>query len=147
MDIWKGVVGQGLVDALLDEIGCLVHLGGAQVVDDRSCLPVSRFPALLSMDGLEHVAHFADPGRRHVAEDIPVEMHHAALPARLGQVFRGALHEAAAGIGNDQPDALEAAIDQVPQKRRPARFIFLGAFADAQNLPKTLRIDGAGHQQ
>ena len=99
------------------------------------------------MDGLELVAHLADPGRRHVAEDIPVEMHHAALPSRLGQVFLGALYQAAAGIGNDQPYALEATIDQVPQKRRLARFVFLGALADAQNLPKTLGIDGAGHQE
>src|SRR5579863_9015445 len=35
----------------------------------------------------------------------------------------------------------------MPQKRRPARLVLLGAFADAQNLPKTLRIDGACHQQ
>ena len=74
-------------------------------------------------------------------------MHHAALPARLGQVLSGALHKAAAGIGNDQLDALEAAIDQVPQKRRPAGFVLLGAFADAQNLSKSFRINGAGHQQ
>ena len=52
-----------------------------------------------------------------------------------------------AGIGNDQLNALEAAIDQVPQKRRPAGLVFLGALTDAQNLPKSLRIDSAGHQE
>ena len=67
--------------------------------------------------------------------------------SRLGQVFRGALHQAAAGIGNDQPYALKATVDEVVQKCRPAGFVFLGALADAQNLPKTLTIDGAGHQQ
>ena len=119
---------------------------GAQVVDDRSRLPIGRVPAFLSMDSLEHMAHLADLGRRHVAEDIPVEMHHAALPSRLWQVLGRALHQATAGIRNDQPHALEAAIDQVSQKRRPTGLVLLGALADAQNLPKSLGIDRAGHQ-
>src|SRR5208282_4698629 len=36
---------------------------------------------------------------------------------------------------------------QVAQKRRPTGLVFLGALADAQNLPKTLGIDGARHQE
>ena len=77
MNVRKRVVGQGLGHAPLDQIGRRVHPGGAQVVDDRSRLAVGRVPALLGMDSLEHMAHLADLGRRHVAEDIPVEMHHA----------------------------------------------------------------------
>jgi hypothetical protein len=111
MNVGKRVVGQGLGHAPLDQIGRRVHLGGAQVVDDRSRLPIGRVPALLGMDSLEHMAHLADLGRRHVAEDIPVEMHHAALPSRLWQVLSRALHQAAAGIRNDQLHAREAAID------------------------------------
>ena len=80
-------------------------------VDDRTRLSVGRVPALLGMDGLEHMAHLADLGRRHVAEDVPIKMHHAALPSRLGQVLGRALHEAAAGIGNDQSHARETTID------------------------------------
>jgi hypothetical protein len=57
------------------------------------------------------MAHLTDLGRWHVTEDVPVEMHHAALPSRLGQMLRGALRQAASGIGNDQLHALEAAID------------------------------------
>ena len=93
------------------------------------------------------MAHLADFGRWNVAEYIPVEMHHATLPASFGQVFGGALREATAGIRNDQLHALEAALDQVMQKRRPAGLVLFGALADAQNLPKTLRIDGTGHQE
>ena len=140
VDVGKGVVGQRFGHAALDQIGRRVHPGGAQVVDDRSRLSVGRVSALLGMDGLEHMAHLADLGRRHVAEDVPIKMHHAALPASVGQVLGGALHQAAAGIGNDQLHALEAAIDQVTQKRRPAGLVLLGALADAQNLPKTLRV-------
>ena len=97
--------------------------------------------------GLEHVADLADPGRRHVAEDVAVEMHHAALVARFRQEIRDALDKASAGVGNDQLHALEAAVDQMAQKRRPARFVLLGALADAQDLAKSLRIDGAGDPQ
>ena len=84
MNVRKSVVGQRLVDSLLDEVGCLAHLAGSQILDDCFGLAVGGLPALLCMNGLEHVAHFTDPGRRHMAEDIAVEMHHATLPACLG---------------------------------------------------------------
>ena len=140
MNVGKRVVGQGLGHAPLDQIGRRVHLGGAQVVDDRSRLPIGRVPALLGMNSLEHMAHLADLGRRYVAEDIPVEMHHAALPSRLWQVLSRALHQAAAGIRNDQLHAREAAIDQVSQKRRPTGFVLLGALADAENIGSSFLI-------
>jgi hypothetical protein len=31
------------------------------------------------MDGLEHMAHLADLCRRHVAEDVPIKMHHGVV--------------------------------------------------------------------
>ena len=86
VDVWEGVVGERFGHAPLDEIGRRVHPGGAQVVDDRARLSVGRVPALLGMDSLEHMAHLADFGRWNVAEYIPVEMHHATLPASFGQV-------------------------------------------------------------
>jgi hypothetical protein len=77
------------------------------------------------------MAHLADFGPWNVAEYIPIKMHHAALPARFGQVLGGALRQAAAGIRNDQLHALETALDQVTQKRRPAGLVLLGALANA----------------
>ena len=74
-------------------------------------------------------------------------MYHAALVARLRQEIRDALDKAPAGVGNDQLHALEAAVDQMTQKRRPAGFVLLGALADPQDLAKSFRIDGRGHQQ
>src|SRR5512139_348101 len=99
------------------------------------------------MNGFEHMADFADLCRRHMAENIAVKMNHAPLPACLGQILRDALKEAAAGIGNDQLNAFETAVDEMTQKRRPAGFVFLGALTDAENLPKSFRIDSTGHQQ
>jgi hypothetical protein len=52
-----------------------------------------------------------------VAEDVAIEMHHAALVARLRQEIGDALDKASAGVGNDQLHAFEAAVDQMAQKR------------------------------
>src|SRR3984893_13191954 len=101
VDVRKAIIGQGLVDGLLDEVGCLGHLAGPQIVDDCLGLLVGGLAALLGMNGLEHVADLADPGRRDVAEDVAVEMHHAALVASLRQEIRDALDKAPAGVGND----------------------------------------------
>ena len=111
--IREGVVGQGLGHAALDQIGRGVHPGGTQVFDDRPSFTVGRLTVLLGMDSLEHVAHLANLGCRHVTEDVPVEMNHAALPARLRQILCGAFHQAAAGIGDDELHAIEPTIDQV----------------------------------
>src|SRR6478609_2521065 len=82
-----------------------------------------------------------------VAEDVAIEMHHAALVARFRQEIRDALEKASAGVRNDQLHAFEAAVDQMTQKCRPAGFVLLGALADPQDLAKPFRIDGRGHQQ
>ena len=61
------------------------------------------------------------------------------------QILRSTLGQAAASIRNDELHAVHAAIDQVAQEGRPAGLVLLGALADAENLPKTFGIDGAGH--
>ena len=42
---------------------------------------------------------------------------------------------------------MEAASLEMLEEAAPARFVLLGAFADAENLPKTLSIDADRHQQ
>src|SRR6202166_270461 len=111
MNVREAIVGQSLVDGLLDEVGCFAHLACPQVANDRLGLVVGGLPALLGVNGLEHMAHLTDPGRRDVAKDVAVEMHHAALVARLRQEIRNALDKAPAGVGNDQLYALQAAVD------------------------------------
>ena len=61
------IIGQSFVESLLDE-------GGVA--------------ALVGMNGLEHAAHLANPGRRDLAEDVAIEMHHAALVARFRITYR-----------------------------------------------------------
>jgi len=55
MDVGKGVIGQGLVNGLLDEIGCLAHLAGPQFGDDCIGLVFGSVPAFLRMNGLKHM--------------------------------------------------------------------------------------------
>jgi hypothetical protein len=55
------------------------HLGGTQVFGDCPSFTVGRLTVILGMDSLEHMAHFANPGRRHVAEDVPVEINNGVV--------------------------------------------------------------------
>src|SRR6202035_450013 len=50
-----------------------------------------------------HMAHLTDPGRRDVAKDVAVEVHHAALVARLRQEIRDALDKQASEMTSCTP--------------------------------------------
>jgi catechol 2,3-dioxygenase-like lactoylglutathione lyase family enzyme len=76
----------------------------------------------------------------HVAEDIAVPMYDTPSPSRLREELGGAFGKPHAGVGDDQPDALEATFFEVLEKVAPAGFVLLGTFADAENLPVTLAI-------
>jgi hypothetical protein len=99
------------------------------------------------MDGLEHQGHLAQLAGRHVAEDVAVEVHHAALPARLGEVLGRALDQAHAGIGDDQLDAAQAAPLEMGQEGAPAGLVLLGALDDAEDLAIAVGVDRDRHQQ
>ena len=108
MDIRERIVGQCLLRRSVQRVR-LPCPSSAAADHRRSPRPfVGRGPALLGMDGLQHVADITNLRRRHVAEDVAVEMHHAALPAAPRQILRDTLGKPAAGVGNDQLDALEA---------------------------------------
>jgi len=61
----KGVVGQGLANAFLDELRSEHMTLAAELVDDRPGLDLGDCPVLLGMDGLQYVADLAHLGRRH----------------------------------------------------------------------------------
>ena len=74
-------------------------------------------------------------------------MHNAPLPPRVRQIIGHALDQTATGVGNDQFDALETAVDQVAQESRPARLVLLGALADAEDLTIALGCDADRNEQ
>lgn len=75
----KIAVGQRLLNAVLDLLGSLLQLHGAQSGNHGLCLLAGRLFALLGVDRLEHFCHNFDLGFGHNRENIAVEMHRAAL--------------------------------------------------------------------
>ena len=115
--------------------------------DDLGRFALGGWQVLLGVDGLQHQRHLAQLAGRHVAEDVAVEVHHAALPARLGEVLGGTLDQAHAGIGDDQLDAAQAASLEMGQEGAPAGLVLLGALDDAEDLAVALGVDRDRHQQ
>ena len=72
-------VGQRLLNAVLDLLGGLLQLHGAQLGDHGLRLLAGRLFALLGVDRLEHFCHNFDLGFGHNRENVAVEMHRAAL--------------------------------------------------------------------
>ena len=72
-------VGQRFLDAVLDLLGGLLQLHGAQLRNHGFCLLAGRLFALLCVDRLEHFCHNFDLGFGHNRENVAVEMHRAAL--------------------------------------------------------------------
>ena len=81
----EGVVGPRLADAFLDQFGRSGHRLASQLADHRVRLVLGRVPALLGVDGLEHVGHLAHVGRGLVAEYIAAEMQQATLLPCIGE--------------------------------------------------------------
>ena len=75
----KIAVGQRLLDAVLDFLGDLLQLHGAQLGNDGLYLLAGCLFALLGVDRLEHFSYNFDLGLGHNRENVAVEMHRAAL--------------------------------------------------------------------
>jgi hypothetical protein len=65
----------------------------------------------------------------------------AALPAGFRKVLGGTLDQAHAGVGDDQLDAVQAALLEMAQEGAPARLVLLGALDDAKNLAVAVAVD------
>ena len=76
-----------------------------------------------------------------MAEDVAVEMHHAALPAGLGKELGGTLDQAHAGIRDDELDTAQAAPLEMGQEGAPAGLVLLSALDDAEYLAVAISID------
>lgn len=139
MAVRESVVGQGFPDMGVDEVRRAHKTLAAEFIDDGPGFRFGGGPVLLGVDRLQHMADLAHLGRRHLTEDIAVEMHDTALPAGLRQILGYALDQAPASVRGDQLDTLEPAVEQMAQEPRPAGLVLLGPLADAQNLAITPR--------
>ena len=75
----KITIGQRFFNAVLDLLGGLLQLHGAQFGDHGLRLLAGHLLTLLGVDRLEHFRHNFDLGFGHNRENIAVEMHRAAL--------------------------------------------------------------------
>jgi hypothetical protein len=142
----EGVVGERLLNRAFHKLGRRRKSQTAQLLDHADGLLPGRREVLAGVDYFEHRGNLAHLGRGHVAEDIAVPMHDAALPRRLGEELSGAFGKPHAGVGDDQPDPMKAAALEMLEEPAPAGLVFFGAFADAKNLPITLAVHRDRHQ-
>ena len=101
----KIAVGQRLLNAVLDLLGGLLQLHGAQLGDHGLRLLAGRLFALLVVDRLEHFRYNFDLGFRHNREDVAVKMHRAALIFGVRKHRSHGLQHPHALVSNNEPHA------------------------------------------
>ena len=98
-------------------------------------------PRLLGVDRLQHDRNFLDLALGHGREDVAVEGHHPALPLGVWEEVRERLDQAEALVRDDQLDALEPTLLEVPQEAGLAGLVLFRTFRDAQDVSVAVRID------
>ena len=116
----KIAVGQRFLDTVLDLLGSLLQLHGAQFGDDCFSLVAGRLFALLRVDRLEHFCYNFDLGFRHNRENIAVEMHRAALVFGVREHLVHGLQHPHALVADDEFCAVQAASAEPLEEADPA---------------------------
>ena len=102
-------VGQCLLNAVLDLLGSLLQLHGAQLGNHGFRLLAGRLFALLGVDRFEHFCHNFDLGFGHNGENVAVEMHRAALIFGVQKHLAHGLQHPHALVADDELHAIQAA--------------------------------------
>jgi hypothetical protein len=111
-----GIVTQRLSDAVLDDLGGLGQLHRPQLFNDQASLLLRRFGIFLGLDGLQHRCYFLHLADWHRRPDVAVEVHHAALPLRLGIEVAEVLDQPKALVRHEELDALQLAVLQAARR-------------------------------
>ena len=120
-------VGQCLLNAVLDLLGSLLQLHGAQLGDHGLRLLAGRFLALLGVDRLEHFCHNFDLGFGHNGENVAVEMHRAALIFGVQKHLAHGLQHPHALVPDDELYAVQAASAKPLKEIDPAGLVLFHA--------------------
>ena len=105
----KITIGQRFLDAVLDLLGGLLQLHGAQLRNHGLRLLTGCLLALLRMDRLEHFRYNFDLGFGHNGENIAVEMHRAALVSGIREHLAHGLQHPQALVADDKLHAVQTA--------------------------------------
>jgi hypothetical protein len=87
----EGVVGKCLLNRAFHKLGRKSQ--AAQLLDHSDSLLPGCYEVLAGTDRFQHRGNLAHLRRGHVAEDVAVPMHDAALPRRLGEELSGAFEK------------------------------------------------------
>ena len=139
-------VGQRFLDAILDLLGGLLQLHGAQLGNHGLRLLAGGHLALLRMDRLEHFCHNSDLGSGHNRENVAVEMHRAALVFGLGEHLAHGLQHPHALVADNELHAVQAASAEPLEKADPTGLVLLHPIGGSQNLTETVLIHGDCYQ-
>ena len=127
----KIAVGQRLLDAVLNLLGGLLQLHGAQLGDHGLRLLAGRFLALLGVDRLEHFCHNFGLGFGHNRENVAVEMYRAALVFGVRKHLAHGLQHPHALVADDELHAVQAASTEPLEETDPAGLILVHALGSA----------------
>ena len=127
----KVTVGQRLLDAILDLLGGLLQLHGAQLGDHGFRFLAGRLFALLRVDRLEHFRHNFDLGFRHNRENVAVKMHRAALVFGVRKHLAHGLQHPHALVADDELHAIQAASAEPLEEIDPAGLVLSHALGSA----------------
>lgn len=141
----KIAVGQSLLNAVLDLLGSLLQLHGAQFGNDFFSLLAGCLFALPGVDRLKHFCYNFDLGFRHNRENIAVEMHRAALGFGVREHLAHSLQHPHALVADDEFYAVQAASVEPLEEADPAGLVLLHSLGSSQNLTKTILIYGDCH--
>ena len=127
----KITIGQCLLDAVLDFLGGLLQLHGAQLGDHGFRLLAGRLFALLGVDRLEHFCHNFDLGSGHNRENVAIEMHRAALVFGVRKHLTHGLQHPHALVTDDELHAVQAASTEPLEEADPAGLVLFHALGSA----------------
>ena len=122
-----GLIGQRLLNAVLDLLGGLLQLHGAQLGDHSLRLLAGRLFALLGVDRLEHFCHNFDLGFGHNRENVAVEMYRAALVFGVREHLAHGLQHSHTLVADDELYAVQAASTKPLEETDPAGLVLLHA--------------------
>jgi len=146
MLVGEGVVRQRFADPFPHQLGGRRQLQGFELGHHRFGLLLGGLAIFLGVDRLEHRRHLLDLALGHHREDVAVEVHHAPLPLGLGIVLGQRFDQAEAFVRDDQLGTLQAAFLQIGQEATPARFVFLAALGDPQDVTIAVLAHPDRHQ-
>ena len=124
-------VGQSFLNAVLDLLGGLLQLHGAQLGNDSLRLLSGRILALLRVDRLEHFRHNFDLGSGHNGENITVKVDGAALVFGAREYLTHGLQHPHALVADDELHAVQTAPTEPLEETDSTGLVLLHALGSA----------------